>query len=497
MSAPNLRRLSSGNRFCLWLCLACLASACELFQPVQSSSTTEQVPSESDLLEPIQGRRMYDPFTGTWVEVNNMPTDEMDTIQWREIPPTVSPPITSAAGSAAAGGGAPTVGPIPGSQPNEYGSQFYSTYNVALLLPFLTDRFNAQTLEIDPNSSWALNFYGGVKMALDELAGEGVSLKMDVIDTKVDATQMPQLLRANQALQQAHLILGPYRRDNIREVASFAKSKGITFVSPYSAADNLSPNNPEYIQVSPTLNSHCEALFEHAYAHFRPDQLVLVSTSDPGEQERLRIFQDAYFQKAGSRSSNKLEELIVSSQTNDFSDLNVQPFIQLRDTTVFLVPSWNESFVYAFLRKLEVSKEDFHEVVVYGMPQWMFFDHVDLQYYEDFNLHVSSNFFLDPLAPNVQFFKRRYFDRFGALAPLEAYLGYDVMLYFGRMLQKHGTKLQYQLEQDPAQTLHTRFEFERVVTPTTTGAEQLPIERFENKYVSILQFVDFQFQLAE
>lgn len=492
ISAPSRRRRSNGNRRLLWvgLCLALLASACELFKPVQSTTSGSRN-EDDDMLEPIQGRRVFDPLTGTWVEVSTMPTEPMDTVKWREIPETMSPPITST-GSFSTG-----AQPVPGSRPNQYGSEFYTTYNVALLLPFLTDRFNPQTQEIDPNSSWALNFYGGMKMALDELASEGVSLKLDVLDTKVSPAQLTQLLRSSQPLQQAHLILGPYRRDNIREVAAFAKSRNITFVSPYSAADNLAPGNPNYVQVSPTLETHCEALFEHAYRHFRPDQLVLASTSDPAEKERLRLFQDAYFKKTGSRNANKLQELVVSSQTNDFSDLDVQPFIQLRDTTVFLVPSWNESFVYAFLRKLDVSRQEFQEVIVYGMPQWMFFDHVDPEYYEKFRIHISSNFYLDPLAPSVQFFKRRYFDRYGTIAPLEAYLGYDITLYFGRMLKKHGTKFQYLLEQDPAQMLHTRFEFERVVNPTTTGAEQLPIERFENKYVNILQYLDYQFQLAE
>ena len=488
--APNLRQLLSGSKTGLWMALLCLTAACDLFKPVQSGGEESAV-DNSGMLEPIQGRRVFDPLTGTWVEVSNTPLEPMDTVQWREIPQTMSPPITST------GGPVPGMETAPAARTNEYGSAFYSTYNVAVILPFLTDRFDPQARQIDPNSSWALHFYAGVKMALDELASEGVSLQVNVLDTKVDPSQTTQLLRTDQALQQAHMILGPYRRDNIRQVAAFAKRQDVTFVSPYSAADNLSPANPNYVQVSPTLGTHCESLLGHALDRFRTDQIVLVSTNDPAEKERLRFFQSAYFKRAGSRNVRKLEEFVVSSQTADYSDLETQPFTQLRDTTVFIVPSWNESFVYAFLRKLEVSKEPYHEVVVYGMPQWMFFDHVDLDYYEDFNLHVSSNYFLDPLAPSVQFFKRRYFDRFGTIAPLEAYLGYDTMLYFGRMLKKHGTKFQYMLEREPAQALHTRYAFERVVQPTTTGAEQLPIERFENKYVNILQFLDYQFQLAE
>ena len=488
ISVQNLRLPSNGNRKTfLFLLLASLSISCELFQPVQS--TAEKKNEDSETLDPIQGNRIFDATTGEWVVVKDMPTEPMDTVRWKEIPENISPPITST-------GTYSGTDPGPIEKNNQYGSEFFSTYNVVVLLPFLTDRFNSQSGEIDPNSNWAIHFYGGLKMALNELSGEGVSLNVSALDTKVDESQLGQLLRSNQDLQKAHLIIGPYRQNNIKAVADFAARSDISLVSPYSAATDLTSANPNYIQVSPTLNTHCEVITRHALSHYRPDQIVLVSTDDPAEKERLRFFQEAYFRQAGSRNAEKLEEYVVSSSGSDFSNLDVMPFIQLKDTTVFLIPSWNESFIYSFLRKADLSKEPYHEVVVYGMPQWMFFDHIDPDYYEKLHVRVSSNYYLDPLAPSVQFFKRRYFDQYGTIAPMEAYLGYDVMLYFGRMLKKHGTKFQYLMDGEPAQVLHTRYEFEQVVIPSTTGAEQLPIQRFENKFVNILKFEDYQFQLS-
>ena len=180
------------------------------------------------------------------------------------------------------------------------------------------------------------------------------------------------------------------------------------------------------------------------------------------------------------------------------------PFISLQDTAVFIVPSWsNETFIYSFLQKLDLARgggvegeEDVH-VVVYGMPQWMDFERVDFSYYEKLNVHVSSSIYLDPLAPEVQLFKRRFYERFGTIPQPEAFQGYDVMLYFGRMIHKYGTKFQYSLDREMKQTLHTRFEFDQVVRPVTIGRENLPIEQFENKYINILTFKNFQFQLAD
>lgn len=476
--------MSGSNLIVLLLLIASLAS-CELFKPVQSSDRQE----DREELDPIQGSRVYDPTTGEWVVVKQPPSEKMDTLRWKEIPESQYAPIT----------GSGTYVEATRSQPtrvDEFGSEFLNQYDVTLLLPFLTDRFDVQEEAIDENAAWALNFYGGARMALQQLENEGLSLLVNVLDTEASEATVNQLLRNSEELAQSHMILGPYRRANVSAVANYAKSREVAMVSPYSASPELTSGNPYYVQVSPSLETHCAAITRHALRQFAPQQVILVSRNDQAEKERLRYFQEAHFQQVGSRSANKLQEYIVASGTSDYSDMDVMPFIQLQDTTVFIVPSWDENFVYALLRKIDLAREPYQHIVVYGMPQWMRFEYVDLDYYEKLNVHVSSNYYLDPLAPTIQFFKRQYFDKFGTVPPLEAFLGYDVMLYFGRMLRKYGTKFQYSLEREEGQYLHTRFEFERVVQPTTTGREQPPIERFENKYVNILRFRDYQFELA-
>ena len=187
--------------------------------------------------------------------------------------------------------------------------------------------------------------------------------------------------------------------------------------------------------------------------------------------------------------------------------MDLQPIMNETDTMVFIIPSWSsESFIYSFLRKVDLARIPVDDngselpqkyIVIYGMPQWMTFERIDYDYYEQLNVHVSSNSFINPLSPEVQFFKRRYFDRFGSVPNEEAFLGYDIMLYFGRMINKHGTKFQYVLEQESLQTMHTLFDFERVVLPVSTGFENGEIQQFENKHINILKFEDFQFQLAD
>lgn len=470
-----------------------LLPSCALFRKAETDEKKDKVGNE---LDPIPGKKVYDPETGTLVVVEQTPVESMDTIRWRDISTDSLPPIKSEAAAFAQEQDANTP-QLTGR--GDYGSEFYTAYNVAVILPFLTDRFNAASSEMPENASWALNFYGGMRMALDQLNDEGVKLNVTVMDSKANSRDVSRLLTGRSELLDAHLILGPYRKENVELVANFAKRNDITFVSPHSAASDVSTDNPNYIQVSPTLESHCIAITQNVRRHYRPGQIVLVAREKDAEKSRFIYFQEENYRIAGVRNDSvKFREYVVDEKSENYQNINLVPFLHPGDTTVFILPSFSsETFVYSFLSHLKAVKTMDNYVAVYGMPQWMRYERIDFELYESLNVHVSSDSYIDPYDDDIQFFRRRFYDRYGVPPGEEAFEGYDIALYFGRMISKYGTKFQYGLERDPAQMLHTRFDFERVSPPQSAGRENTRIERFENKFVNILEFKDYFFQPAD
>ncbi|MBX2870449.1 MAG: ABC transporter substrate-binding protein [Saprospiraceae bacterium] len=484
-------RQNAGLKMILGMLSLCfLMSSCALFQPVTKADDKDK---EEEELDPISGRRVYDPETGTYIEVKDVVLQDMDTIIWTDVPASAFPPITASDETYTGGGGSSDLIRV-----DDLGSEFLSTYNVALVLPLLTDRFNEFSTEINESAMKAINYYGGVQLALDQLRDEDISLNISVLDTKASTYAVNTLLRSNQEIRNSNLIIGPFLRDNINLVADWVKQNDKVMVSPYSAAAGLVSKTPEYVQVNPSLRTHTGAILEHALANYRQDQIVLVSKDVPAERARLQYFQEEFKLRSGLFNAPPLQEFIISDESADLANMEVLPFIEIQDTTVFIVPNWDEAFVYALLRKIDSSKLPEDEVIVYGMPQWMRFQRLEFDYYEKLNVHISSNSYINPLSNEVRSFKQRFFDKFGSIPTYEAYIGYDVMLYFSRMMKKYGTKFHLALEREPTQMMHTRFNFERVVAPASRSGADLfdTIEQFENKYVNILKFEDFQFQLA-
>jgi len=509
-SVPNRRPPSSGNKLCIFVVLALLVSvsSCELFKPAVDPGTgrtgTTDEPrrgedGEEDL-DPVQSRRVYDPVTGTYVYVANAPTDKMDTIRWTSVSEDRNPPIVEEGGSdyvptVPDTNGEPGMTPVTQVGTTPEGSRLLSGYNVDFVLPFLTDRYLGSEDKVDPNSLWSLHFYSGAKLALDDMRNNvRANYSVSVQDSRANETKA-RSIAASPEFSQSQIVIGPYLKSNVSALAEAARGKETVLISPYSASGGISQNNPNYVQVNPTLETHMRSLLQHAYRTQGADRIVLVTGMDPNQKARLGYLQDEYKILSGNAEVEPLEEVQVDM--ND-ADTSLRDYMKGRKT-VFIVPIYeDESFVANFLRVLySETRDDFGQnVAVYGLPQWIDFTRINFDYYEGTNVHVSSSVFIDKLNPAVREFRRKFFERYAALPRDEAYVGYDVTRYFLRMAAEHGTRFQYALEANPEDLMHTRFRFQpvAVVPAGATNFEQATLDRFENKFVNILRFRDYSFK---
>lgn len=488
ISVLNLPQRLNGNSLFLFFFLFLLLSSCDPLKKIPKADKT----GEEQELEAITGGKIYDPQTGTFISTGKItPTETLDTIEWTLLSKLDYPPIFSTAPVAAGG-----ETPVKRIRIDQYGSEILSSYNVSLLLPFMTQSFTPDATVFSESSNWALQYYCGTKIALENLEEQGVSLKLNVLDTKGSLRELNNLIRENEGLKSSHLLIGPNKSELVPALLDFASLTDKVLVTPNHIPEKPFTDKPNYIQVKPGFKRHCQALTQDALRKYRPDQIVVVARNRASELEGMNYIQEEY-QKITAGTGAKLREYVINlddEASSVFESIDVLPFISLSDTTVFILPSWsNESFVFAFLRKLDLSRENEEAVVVYGLPQWMRYERIDFDYYSKLNVHISQNLYLDPLSPEAQSFRETFFKRYGTIPTIEAYLGYDVMSYFGQMIHKYGTRFQYALESEPGDGLSMAFDLERMVDFSSGRTENLPIQQFENKHIYILKFQDYNF----
>ncbi len=485
LAPSHLQPLSGNKLILLSLSLFFLFASCDALKkgPREDKVDTE----EKDELDEIQGKTRYNPKTGKYEYVTDV-TETLDTVRWTQADPEKTvPPITSSTTR-------PEVTTTdPAGTP---GSEKLDIYQVAMMLPFLTDRFNFLDDKIDERSMLALHYYAGAKIALEELEELGYKMNITIMDTKASESGISNIL-SRPEIQAANLLIGPIRNNNLSMVASFAKQHRVPMVSPLSPSTQVTSENPYYIQVSPSLVAHCEAITKHVKRDYRTDQVVLVVRNKEAEINRLKYFHEANAVLEGSATADRFRELIINETSADMDDLDLTPFLKPNETTVFIVPSFsNESFIYSFMRKLSIDKGITNsEIVIYGMPQWMDYTRISYDYYEDLNLHVSSSTFIDPFSMETKAFTTEFYNRYNTIPRDEAFKGYDQVKYFLEKLHQNGTQFQNRLDITEGSGLQTSFKFEKVGTPGQDDRLE-SIDRVENKFVHILKFEDYYFQKA-
>ncbi|MCS7035169.1 MAG: ABC transporter substrate-binding protein [Saprospiraceae bacterium] len=390
----------------------------------------------------------------------------MDTIRWRPAPST-QPPI--------------------GDEPTRPSSST-SPYRIALLLPFLTDLADPQGITLPERSLPALQFYAGAMLALKRLSETNLNLEIEVLDTRLNDADFQRLLD-HPRVQKAQVIVGPMRPSHISLMAERAKQNRQIVISPESPTLGLTRQNPDFIQITPSLRAHGAAIAQHILARYRPENVSLILRRREAERS-------AFFQPTNGR---RFAEILTPDEGNYFDKIDLEPCFRPGQTTVFILPTWgNQDFVMAFFRKLSTARRG-RPVAVYGMPQWRQFENIEPEYFADLNVHISSAAYIDPSNEAVRAFQQTFYDAYGTVPDDDAFNGYDVLMLMGQWLQRFGLSFPQRLPAEPLfNGLRGTYRFARVPAEGPAPTERLSAhyDYIENTSVHILRFQNYRFEPA-
>lgn len=114
----------------------------------------------------------------------------------------------------------------------------FSKKHIAIMLPFRLNRVTFDSVSVtknqiikDPYLSASLDFHSGVLVAIDSLKKLGVSLKVDVYDTKYQVSEVSKIISEND-FQQVDAVIGPLTPNNFEKAASDLRAYNIPVISP-------------------------------------------------------------------------------------------------------------------------------------------------------------------------------------------------------------------------------------------------------------------------
>lgn len=441
-----------------------------------SCSTSKNINSKRETFKPEDNQQKL--IESTRIQ------EEIDTIEWRVLPAELFKPLND---------------PIPLTKDEvlklklyRENSEILDHYNLGLYLPFFTSRFSNTDINFNNRlTEWSFHFYNGLLMALDKEQPSSSKISLNVIDTEANPNILARKLSSVD--EQPHLIIGPYRSVNVEKMNRFAIDSNIPFVSPYSGGAEWEGRNDTYIKLNPSLEVHFQNQLDYILKNYSAQQILVIGFEEIQEKNAIEILQSAYSHINDSLGMTRLDTYILPDTAILAPDFDLAAeMIDRNDSLAVMIPSWtNESYILSILRNLSQLQSDTTNYVVFGMPQWKDFEHIDYSYYQKLNVHITSSFFLNEDHGEFANFRNKYFESFGFLPTNETYIGYDLGRFFIPILVEYGTRFYKFLDQFTNEGIHTSFKFKPIYRVSENGNPE--ISRWENTYLNILKFTDYEF----
>lgn len=361
------------------------------------------------------------------------------------------------------------------------------SFDIAVMLPFNTQYYfpNFNNDSIPDKSVLALEFYEGLQIGLDHLNRSGQSFNVHVFDTQNNTSKVSEIL-GKPFVQNADLIIGPVYNNSLKVVANFAKQNQIYHVSPLSPATDITYNNPYYLVANPSIETHCAAMYRYMMSNFGQKRIVALNSGKSSEIQLSNLFykfSDFYRTKEGGQGYVNVSQSAVSTEEDEFA---LELLLSRTEENIIVITSFNELFINDVMRKLSLLRNRYR-ITLFGMPNWMKMQNLELEYLAKLNFHVSSHLWIDEYSSTHTAFKQDFYRRFYTKPSNYAISGYNLISFFGNALKTHGSNFGMHINRLNIPALYTNYQFEPA-SKRQYDSQIITTDYFENQFVNILRY---------
>ena len=284
-------------------------------------------------------------------------------------------------------------------------------------------------------------------------------------------------------LDSLDLIIGPVTQGAVEMVTKFSKERKINMINPLSSNSEIMVENPYAFLYYPSNESLAIRSAEYAVKNFTRNKNAAIFYSGPADFERAALYKELIekdsfnipiFMRVPADESVKIQQLFVEEEEVERDSLEIANMLSEMDSLRNAgVDDWEiyseRDFVFDTLKILPDSighvfiASDFSQLSTSALsgiaarPDTVEFlsssrflaaeQSLSFSQLENLNaIFVGSNY-MDYTKPAVTEFRKRYVERFLSSPVKEerlgdAYMGYDLIVNFGRLLNQYGKYFQ-------------------------------------------------------
>lgn len=319
------------------------------------------------------------------------------------------------------------------------------TLNVGLFMPLRLDKlhelsFSKFDIEAKKQMSFAcfeyIQFYEGVRVALDILEKEGYGVTLHVYDVDdADPTSMKRVLSLPE-IKEMDLLLPLVLSQPFDIVSDYAKKNNIPVVNPMSTRSAMVIDNPMIYKIMCSNKGIVRTVLRYITTSYVSPHVILLHSDNKAEKNLLNAYTGAL-----EKQKKITWTSLATTQPNDV----LRVLKKGRDNIIIALydrqdPRKNEAMAAGLSSRLSLYRE--MPLTLFVFPEWLDYVSVNLGALQQLNTHFTHSCFGDYTNKNYVSFVESFRTHFKT-EPTQVYavLGYDIMLHFIRTLAEKGSDM--------------------------------------------------------
>ena len=290
------------------------------------------------------------------------------------------------------------------------------------------------------------------------------------------------MLLQKEEIKKSDVIIGPIFNESLKAAAAVAKNQEVYLVSPLSPSNMFTDSNKYFVMANPAITTQLSSMVDYVLDNHVAANFIVVYRSDkPAEVKIAEEFKAAFNAQKGS-SAATLKEV------NNFAGISSN--INGGGNFVFIAGN-DELYINGLIRDLsKIGRSS--DITLIGLQNILSLESVSLDYFESLHFHYPTGYYVDQKLPQVKEFNAAFEARYATRPSDYAYRGYDVMMYFGTMLNTYGPDLSLSGGKVNPTLRYMMYPLEFKSVKNASGV----IDHIENAKITILKYEDYRFQKA-
>ncbi|MEJ1239612.1 ABC transporter substrate-binding protein [Chryseolinea sp. T2] len=324
-------------------------------------------------------------------------------------------------------------------------SFFKDIYSVSVMMPFMVNTLEPSTAS--KRNQNVLDFYEGMKLAVDTLAKQGVKISLRAYDSERNVNKIKSVLNTDE-LKNTDLLVGPFFQEEVKPIVDFSLTNGVNLFNPLHNNLELLGSNPYAFLYQPSLETMGrkagEFLSANAkkktclifYGTTRRDSTLAASFAAAAQAKGMKIM--ATHRLSREQSGNILSILTTATEFDDFK--NPKQFALKKDSVGGIYVASDDALIYAKVISGIETRGD--QIPVVGSESWLEQHTIDLEKFQNLPITLIAPNYVDAGRPYARAFNRKYVKTHGRVPTNYASTGYELMLFLGNQLKKNGVYFQ-------------------------------------------------------